>query len=331
MQRTFCLIAVLISLHLSRNGYPNKWMATAAIAPSRSVSVFRRSFKSVNSAVPVSFSVSSSRHLPSEGDGSIPTYKGPIFSPTEDFASPPEMSAILELAELGFDIAVGPSMIVPGQLGLYGRCSYGIDSVSLPECTLLCGYSKSGVFRSFNVGDRTVGFSLTTGNTAVFFDRELMEVQDALAKAATDCGHGACGLAGHELSLSCVSDLGETLTIHPSESSFERYFCPEDVYHNDGTLSINVQNFGQYCNDLAWNQLSPPLCLDEYMERSSDQNCVQLVWRLEYDPESSCLVPPWPVSVLSRDVRFENREFMELGTRYGWNYWQATVQIEDIV
>jgi hypothetical protein len=309
------------------SGYLNKGMAAAAFVPARSVSVFRDSSLP---AVLSSVSLSSSHRALSEGDESIPVYKGPIFCPSEECGLPQEMSSILELAELGIDIAVGPSMIAPGQFGLYGRCSDGIDSVILPECTLLCGYSKSGSFRSSDVGDKTVGFALTTGTTAVFFDRQLMEVQDALAKAATVYGNGACGLAGHELSMS-GNGSDEELTLFPSESGFDRYFSPEDIFHDEGSASISVQNFGQYSNDLAWNQLSPPASFEEYMELSSEQNCVQLVWRLEYDADSQCLVPTWPVSVLSRDIRFENQQFMELGTRYGWNYWQASVQIEDII
>jgi hypothetical protein len=258
-------------------------------------------------------------------------YNGPLFDASEDDSTPArKMVAILELGELGIDIAVGPSMIAPGQFGLYARCSYTNDSVALPECTLLCGYSKSGVFLDADVGDRTVGFSLTSGTTAVFFERELMEVQVALTKAAIEYGNGACGLAGHELSMT-TNDQEETVTLHPMTSGFDPFFCPEVISLDEETASISVQNFGQYCNDLAWNQMSPPSNLEEYIQRSAERNCVQLVWRLSYDAESQCLIPTWPVSVLSRDVRFENHDFMELGTRYGWNYWQATVHLDDLM
>jgi hypothetical protein len=329
MQRTCGLAIVINLLYWPRcSGFLDKWISAAAFIPARpgSLSVFR------HSSLPEilsSFSLSSSHHALNEEDDFIDVYKGPIFCPSYDFGLPHEMSAVLELAELGIDIAVGPSMIAPGQMGLYGRCSDGIDSVTLPECTLLCGYSTSGLFRSSDVGDKTVGFSLTTGTTAVFFNRQLMEVQDALAIAATEYGSGSCGLAGHELSMSGEGS-DEALTLFPIDSGFDRYFCPEDLYHDEGCASISVQNFGQYSNDLAWNQLDPPSILEDYMKRSRKLNCIQLVWRLEYDADSQCLIPTWPVSVLSRDIKFENQQFMELGTRYGWNYWQATVQIEDI-
>lgn len=268
-------------------------------------------------------------------------YHGPIMvddtttttttSSSSSSSQPMMMRTILQLAELGLDIAVGPSVVCPAQLGLFVRCSDGVDSVTLPECTLLCGYANPGTFLSDDVGDKTVGFSFTNRSTAVFFQRTLMEVGDALQWAALELGNGACGLVGHELSLREE----DQLVIQPVEQEgFDRFFCPDLVNAGGGTYDdddgITIQNFGQFCNDLAWDVLSPPTTLEEYTERSATNNCVQLVWRLEYDDSCQCLVPTWPVSVLSRDVCFQNQEFMELGTRYGWGYWQATVQLEDL-
>ena len=33
------------------------------------------------------------------------------------------------------------------------------------------------------------------------------------------------------------------------------------------------------------------------------------------------LAPSWPVMILSRDVRFSNREPMEIGLEYSYKYW----------
>ena len=276
--------------------------------------------------------------LPQLCASSVPAedaYHGPIMvddTATTDtsLSSQPGMRAVLQLAELGLDIAVGTSIVCPAQLGLFVRCSDGVDSVTLPECTLLCGYANPGTFLSTDVGDKTVGFSFTNRSTAVFFQRKLMELGDALQLAALELGGGACGLAGHELSLLEK----DHLVIQPvQQDGFDRFFCPDLVnaggnYDHDDMITI--QNFGQFCNDLAWDSLSPPTTLEEYTEQSARNNCVQLVWRLEYDESCQCLVPSWPVSVLSRDVCFQNHEFMELGTRYGWGFWQATVQLEDL-
>jgi hypothetical protein len=266
--------------------------------------------------------------IPSTPALEIPIYSGPLFEPyvaddDDDVDAVSPMEGILELTELGLDIAIGPSTIVPGQFGLYCRCIHSVDSVTLPECTLLCGYAKPGTFLDTDVGDKTVGFVLQSGTTAIFFERQLMTVQDALSKAATEYGNGSCGLAGHELSL---SEKDESILLQPVANGYKRYFCPNE----EKVDPIPIQNYGQYCNDLAWNQLSPPSNSDEYMEKSRIHNCVQLVWRLEYDSATQCLVPTWPVSVTTHDVRFENHNFMELGTRYGWKYWQAIVNLEDL-
>lgn len=249
-------------------------------------------------------------------------YSGPILEPDATQA----MTAALQLAELGIDVAVGKSVVSPGQLGLFVRCSDNVDSVSLPECTLLCGYAKPGTFLSKDVGDKTVGFTLANSRTAVFFERQLMEIGDALELAASEFGNGACGLAGHELSM----NEDNVVSIRPVEG-FDRYFCPDLVNSDYVDGDVTVQNFGQFCNDLAWDMMSPPTSLEEYTNRSAKNNCVQLIWRLEYDEASQSLVPSWPVSVLSKDVNLENQEFMELGTRYGWGYWQATVELENLV
>ena len=253
----------------------------------------------------------------------IPVYNGPMLASHTDDDDLSLMDGIIELPELGIEIAVGPSTVVPGQLGLYCRCIDTVDAITLPECTLLCGYAKPGTFLDTDEGDKTVGFTLQSGTTAIFFERQLMTVQDALTKAATQYGNGSCGLAGHDLSMIDDDDM---IVLQPVANGFKRYFCPDE----SKIEPIPIQCYGQYCNDLAWNQLSPPSNSDDYMERSKICNCMQLVWRLEYDTTTQCLVPTWPVSVISHDVRFQNHNFMELGTRYGWNYWQAIVNLDDL-
>ena len=90
-------------------------------------------------------------------------------------------------------------------------------------------------------------------------------------------------------------------------------------------------NLGQFCNDLAWSYDQPPQNHDEYDTLSDQHNAVQLVWRLEFCDHTNSLIPSWPVSVLAQTLCFENTDTLqELGTRYGWNYWQATVDLETV-
>jgi hypothetical protein len=78
------------------------------------------------------------------------------------------MSVKIQLLELGIDAAVGKSVVAPGQLGLFIRCSESVETVTIPEGTLLCGYGKPGTFQTLDEGDKTVGFVLRSHRTAIF-------------------------------------------------------------------------------------------------------------------------------------------------------------------
>ena len=102
-------------------------------------------------------------------------------------------------------LEVGDSRVAPGTLGLYARLADGVTTVDLPAMTLIGGYSKGSFCRQVaqrrsllpflltygivdptlckDSGDKTVGFALTSMNTAVFFNRELMTLGQALAAA----------------------------------------------------------------------------------------------------------------------------------------------------
>eukprot|EP00593_Proboscia_inermis_P000880 CAMPEP_0171296538 /NCGR_PEP_ID=MMETSP0816-20121228/5213_1 /TAXON_ID=420281 /ORGANISM="Proboscia inermis, Strain CCAP1064/1" /LENGTH=358 /DNA_ID=CAMNT_0011770063 /DNA_START=115 /DNA_END=1191 /DNA_ORIENTATION=+ len=260
-----------------------------------------------------------------------PPYSGPIPQPTSENAPLGGIS----VGELGLDLAVAPSTVAPGSLGLYAVLSEAatdgsaIESATLPAFTLLGGYSRHGIFQSRDEGDKTVAFALDNANTAVFYERELMSVVDALALAAQTVGKdNSCGLAGHVL-LPDENKESFSIYLDIEDPEFGRYFVPDPVDDFDSVPL--VQRLGQFCNDLAWDYQNPPTTREEYDKASNEKNVVQLAWRLAYDEEINSLVPSWPVSILARDVTFaNNRDLMELGTRYGWNYWQATVDLDAI-
>jgi hypothetical protein len=269
-------------------------------------------------------------------------YEGPALS------DPNKIIAGFVLDELGLDLAVAPSEIAPGTYGLFAALGEGVESTTVPGMQLLSGYSREGTFQSQDSGDKTVGFSLAGPETAVFYERQLMSVLDALQLAAENQGEGgACGLAGHVLLQDENGEIG--VFVDTDDTDFRRYFVPalmnqESESEQDGEdtdeieaedsddakpMDITVANLGQFCNDLAWSYDDPPESKEDYDKLSLEKNAVQLVWRLEFDAETNCLVPTWPVSVLADgDLQFKNHAFMELGTKYGWNYWQATVDME---
>lgn len=259
-------------------------------------------------------------------------YSGPVLPLDADVVTG------VSLGELSLDLALAPSSAVPSGLGLYVRLSdpEEVSSVTVPDLALLGGYSREGTFESSDVGDKTVGFALRDANTAVFYQRQLMSVGEAIQLAADSEGGGMCGLIGHELRLTEGGGddavFGTSVEVEPVDDGFPRYFVPELINRDEAAADddYTVQNFGQFCNDLAWNYDDPPASSDEYDSRSEEYNVVQLIWRMEFDPEGRCLRPSWPVSVFARDVTFDNAEFMEIGTRYGWSYWQATVDLDKI-
>lgn len=265
-------------------------------------------------------------------------YEGPVLS------DPNGIIAGFALDEIGVDLAVAPSEIAPGTYGLFVALGEGVESTTIPSMQLLSGYSREGTFHSKDSGDKTVGFALAGPETAVFFERQLMSVLDALQLAAENQGEGgACGLAGHVL---VQDENGEIdVFVDTDDTEFKRYFVPalmnrenedeqdkEEHEDNDATttMDISVANLGQFCNDLAWSYEDPPESKEDYDSISLEKNAIQLVWRLEFNTETNCLVPTWPVSVVADDLQFKNEAFMELGTKYGWNYWQATVDMEEL-
>ena len=282
--------------------------------------------------------------LSEEGDSdahnfSIETFSGPTFSygdtSTTTFNDNNELLCSLELLELGLILSIAESTIVPGSLGLFARISENVQEAIIPAMSLLVGYAK-GTFAYNDIGDKTVGFAITSMDAPVFFNRQLMTMEQAFVAAASPAlpvqgtsssttidttKTTSTTIAGHDV---YYNEEEKKIIIIPTnnEPSFARYFVPNN---NNEEEDMNVTNFGQYCNDRAFLQ---GIKQDEYMKRCEIENCVRLVWRLEYDQQANMLKPSWPVSVLSRDMRFSNRDPMELGTTYGWNYWDATVELD---
>ena len=64
------------------------------------------------------------------------------------------------------------------------------------------------------------------------------------------------------------------------------------------------------------------MLVKDYIIKSTQANILEIVWRM--DINDKVLVPTWPVVVLSRDIKFNNREPMECGIHYSWRYWVAS-------
>ena len=267
------------------------------------------------------------------GSVNTPNY---YTGPSQNFE---EMIAGVENEELGLHVMVGQSTLGNGAagLGVFVAVSDGVQETSIKQGQPVIGYSK-GTFidNSESAGDKTVAWYFTGVNQAIFFEKELMTLRDALGIISDrhelqDMSHA---VLGHTLHL---EEDRKNLAIRASESFTMRYFVPyevaaqlsdgidaeegkltsippEDIYYG-----IEASNMGMYCNDLAYY---PGIDEKSYISASDEKNVLALVWRLK--DEDGVLFPTWPVVVAKRDITFNNQDqCFEVGLGYNWKYWSA--------
>jgi hypothetical protein len=250
-------------------------------------------------------------------DVPVARYYGPVGEASE-------MEATVELDRIGLALEVGPSVVAPGELGMFVRLREGVKQSKCWRLTLMCDYARDGTFSLVDSGDKSVWFVLKTAS-GVVFDGQVMSIGAALEEASV--AHGCeCGLAGHEVGRrreegdTINDDSSDTITVEATmnadDEQFKRCYIPSLVE------KVTGRSFGQFTNDLAWGE-PPPACEEEYNARAERNNCLSLIWSVEYDEALQQLVPRWPMYVLSQDLIFGNEEPMEVGGTYGWDYWQV--------
>ena len=249
------------------------------------------------------------------------------------------MIAGVQNEELGLNVMVGSSTLGDGAagLGVFVAVSEEVEQTTVKEGQPLMGYSKGTFIESAeDAGDKTVAWLFSGVNQAIFFEKELMTLKDAMGIVSNrhDLDDMTDLLLGHKL---YFDEEIEDLAVTADESFVRRYFVPyevaaqlasgvdidkaqaqgvssEDIYYG-----IDVSNMGMYVNDLAYH---PGISMSEYLSRSAAENILAIVWRLE--DQGGVLYPSWPVVVAKRDVVFSNREVcMEMGLEYNWKYWHA--------
>jgi hypothetical protein len=215
------------------------------------------------------------------------------------------MEAVITLQKLGIEIAVGESLIAPGSRGLFARTLE--HTVTLPAFTPLVDYAK-GAFVHAEAGDKTVAFALDSLDAAVVYEDQVMRLREAVAAACEEGVDASDIIAGHTLLLDEAA--GALVLCAESEEPFPMYFVP---HAQDEQQPCSVV-LGQYANDLAYSAADSLLDAAGYAAAAAQLNSLCLVWRLEREPQRQPvrLVPSWPVSVLSRDVTFDNTDFKEV-------------------
>ena len=259
--------------------------------------------------------------------------KAPSYEDIEPYVGPistlDDIEGGITISELALNVFAGPSLVAPGRglfLSIYEEPSQEVDDefagmveqIVIPQGTPLCGYAR-GHFSDKENGDKSVGY-LFRGNvedTAVFFERQLMTIGDAIRTAfpSWESIDVESSMWGHAVSID--SDHGQ-MNIAPDESVVSRIFIPDSPENEEDMFGPT--SLGVFANDLAYD---PDSNAEEYAKTSEANNILQLVWRLARDEKTGNLVPTWPVVITKKDVRMVNTVPMEVGLQYGFTYWDS--------
>ena len=259
--------------------------------------------------------------------------KDPSYEDIEPYVGPittlDDIEGGITISELALNVFAGPSLVAPGR-GLF-LCIHEeppqdgedemdgmVEQIIIPQGTPLCGYAR-GHFSDEENGDKSVGF-LFKGDveeTAVFYERQLMTIGDAirLAFPEWESGDVKSSMWGHDVSFDSDST---QMSIAPDEIVASRIFIPDSPENEEETFGPT--RLGVFANDLAYD---PDSSAEEYVQNSEANNILQLVWRLARDEKKGNLVPTWPVVITKKDVRMVNTVPMEVGLQYGFNYWDS--------
>eukprot|EP00953_Heterococcus_sp_UTEX-ZZ885_P033044 17214-Heterococcus_DN1.PRE.3 len=216
------------------------------------------------------------------------------------------MEVVYGLKGLGIELGVGESLVAPGSRGLYARLMEDREPVTLPQFTpiVVCAKGEFTDFLEADAGDKTVAFILDSLETAVVFEDRMMQLGEAVSTVYDEDSDPSAIIAGHTL---LFNEAEGTQTLQPgSDEHFPVFMVP---YEQGERPALEL---GQYANDLAYSAADSQLDVDSYWAAAAEKNSLCLVWRLERDPQRPArLVPTYPVSVLSKKVTFDSREFTE--------------------
>ena len=237
------------------------------------------------------------------------TYVGPVAS----------LSSMIADCNIhgGLQLLLGPSKICDG-LGLFVRVNDGTETSTQPRGTLVCGYSRGEMVEEAS-GTFTVSLEFTSEHNGVFFEEKLMPLFEAICIVA-DRNKASNNLRdiveGHKL---LWDPKTEGMCIEAAKEYTSRYFIPDPVEVGVGRqLLWGSSNLGMYANDCGYNETVDET---EYQKQADENNILLITWRLI--ERGGKLAPSSPVVVTSKDVAFSNKEPMEVGLKYGWDYWAA--------
>ena len=299
----------------------------------------------------------------------IPTYRSRCFKvnarcslnrhASKDEDEHFEDSATEIIPNLGLRLRVGPSQVVPNQLGLYLQSDI-IEPNVIPKGTPICRYA-TGYFTDDCKSDKSVGFLFEGSGSDM--NTDLVMYQDRIMTLACalqlfwvhrkQSNHSNQKIRhddilwGHLVTIpNECSDKKDgircgTFHVSPQPQFTSWVFEPFDSERNPGGAfsSLSPTQLGKFANDLAFDPSHDGV--ESYETLSTANNRLKLVWRLDeasiWDDSSfelassngisgitpTVLVPAWPMVIAKYDLVVSEQKPMEIGLEYGYHYWQA--------
>ena len=214
--------------------------------------------------------------------------------------SVPNYNLTLSLAESSFGFG----------LGVYISVQRNIESVMLPKLSMVCEYGK-GKFDMRVLGDKSIAYSFENVESLVYYESKVLPLKDLIRNCISTSSspyRQSIKLLGHIINYDDINNI----SVYKDKSHSKNVFIP----------SINDRNpyeyFGIYVNDFAYNLNETDN--DEVYLANTNKNALTIIWKVEVD-KNGLITPINPVFVTKRDLVFANKEPMELGLDYGWDYW----------
>ena len=221
------------------------------------------------------------------------------------------MDVLYKRDSLGINLYVGRSSVSPqAGRGLFVQLQSHISECILNQGTILCTYPH-GKFVENVTGDKTVAFYYYSTNIGVIFQDKFMRLFDAIGYMAEKNDNLSNALFGHKI----YYDANENDIIIVPDNFY--HYQPYDINNNE---IPKIENFGVYINDLAYTS---DINENIYNQIHPYKNCLQIVWKIEYDENTNTLIPIAPVIIMRQTMKFTNKIPLELGVSYSYKFWEV--------
>ena len=259
------------------------------------------------------------------------------------------MVASLPVGRTGLFLEVAESLAAPGAgLGLFLRKGPGISGdVIMFGGQALCGYGTGELSdMPIDEGGKTILITFESLDSKVFFRGELQSMRTVLGILGT-----RATVAGHILERDEDTEAPVSIAPDPDYVGECKFYIPAD---ETGPPPQSLMDVGKFCNDLAIESTPNgqlvvagggsknadsstqfhilPSSSASYSKAADQADFIVLTHHMKAVPLGDgdvdeqqplwCLMPQAPILTLSRSMRVFSESPVELGCRYGFDYWK---------